>query len=664
MAKIEITKTELVWPGKYNEDGTLKEVPRVSLPFQVIERVNESRATREAKKGQTLSLFDVWEGKEGDTFEAGWRNKLIWGDNLLVMGSLLEKFAGKIDLIYIDPPFATGADFSFTTEVGEAGLEVEKEPSAIEEKAYRDTWGAGVDSFLSMLGQRITLMKALLSQSGVIVVHCDWRMAHLVRVLLDESFGMEAFLNSVVWIYGESARGAKAIASQFPRNHDDLICYRGGEKWTFNGDSLKRVYTVEEARRKGFRQDEHGRWFKTAPRGDYTGESIARLAEQGRIHKTSTGGIRIKYFLPMEGGRVVEHVPVGDAWMDIADAMHMPDAEQTGYATQKPEALLARVVRAFSNEGDLVADFFCGSGTTLAVAEKLGRRWIGCDLGRWAIHVTRKRLLGIPNCKPFEVLNLGKYERQYWQGVTFGDKKDKSVTERALYEYLAFILKLYGAQPLPGLAHLHGKKGKAMVHIGAVDAPVTIDEVNEALDECVALKQTELHVLGWEWQMGLAGPNNDVRKGSLMHEIARQKGVKLLLLQIPREVMEEQAAAKGDVRFFELAYLEAEIKQPKKLTAQVALKDFVIPNTELIPEDVRSKIRKWSDYIDYWAVDWDFQNDTFMQGWVAYRTRKERKLPLASDPHTYEKPGKYRILVKVIDIFGNDTSQAFEVEVK
>ena len=271
-------------------------------------------------------------------------------------------------------------------------------------------------------------------------------------------------------------------------------------------------------------------------------------------------------------------------------------------------------------QGDLVADFFCGSGTTLAVAEKLGRRWIGCDLGRWAIHVTRKRLLGIEDCKPFEVLNLGKYERQYWQGVTFGEAKDKPLAEQALYEYLAFILKLYGAQPVAGMAHLHGKKGKAMVHIGAVDAPVTIAEIDAAVDECAKLKQGELHVLGWEWEMGLY---------DLMVEAAKKKGVKLLLLQIPREVMEQQAAAKGDVRFFELAYLEAEIKQPKKLTAQVALKDFVIPNTELIPEDVRSKVKKWSDYIDYWAVDWDFQNDTFMQGWVAYRTRKERKLPLS-----------------------------------
>jgi 16S rRNA G966 N2-methylase RsmD len=145
MAKIEISKTELVWPGKYNEDGTRREVPRVNLPFQVIETINESRATRKVVKQRGPTLFDIWEGKEGDTFEAGWKNKLIWSDNLLVMGSLLEKFAGKIDLIYIDPPFATGADFSFRTQVGEGDVETEKGQSLVEEKAYRDTWGKGVD---------------------------------------------------------------------------------------------------------------------------------------------------------------------------------------------------------------------------------------------------------------------------------------------------------------------------------------------------------------------------------------------------------------------------------------------------------------------------------------------------------------------------------------
>lgn len=610
MAKIDITRTELVWPGKYNDDGTLKEVPRVSLPFQVIETVNESRATREAKKGGVQGgLFEIYEGQEGDTFEAGWRNKLIWGDNLLVMGSLLEKFAGKIDLIYIDPPFATGADFSFTAEIGESGQEVLKEQSAIEEKAYRDTWGAGIASYLHMMADRLSVMRDLLSDNGSLLVHSDYRVQSHLRHILDELFGADAFVNEIVWHYTGGGRSS----TYFSRKHDTIHWYRRKESHTFNIDAVRVPYKETSGYAKG-----------------------GIVAASG------------KRYMPHPDG-----TPPDDVW-DIP-IINPLASERLDYPTQKPEALLERIVKAISNPADLVADLFCGSGTTLAVAEKLGRRWIGCDLGRWGTHVTRKRLLGIENCKPFEVLNLGKYERQYWQGVTFGEAKDKPLAEQALYEYLAFILKLYGAQPVAGMAHLHGKKGKAMIHIGAVDAPVTIAEIDAAVDECAKLKQGELHVLGWEWEMGLY---------DLMVDAAKQKGVKLLLLQIPREVMEQQAAAKGDVRFFELAYLEGEIKQPKKLTAQVALKDFVIPNTELIPEDVRSKVKKWSDYIDYWAVDWDFQNDTFMQGWVAYRTRKERKLPLGSDPHTYGKPGKYRILVKVIDIFGNDTSQAFDVQVK
>jgi adenine-specific DNA-methyltransferase len=376
-------------------------------------------------------------------------------------------------------------------------------------------------------------------------------------------------------------------------------------------------------------------------------QGIDQCLRDNRIYWTRNGVPRLKKFLDESPG-----MPASDLWTDIQPIRSWHD-QGTGYDTQKPESLLERVVTASSARGDLVADLFTGSGTTLVVAEKLGRRWIGCDLGRYAIHTTRKRLLGIENCKPFEILNLGKYERQYWQGVTFGHP-DKSVTEQALYEYLAFVLKLYGAQPLTGLSHIHGRKGKALIHIGAVDAPVTIDEINAAVAECVQLKQPELHVLGWEWEMGLY---------DLMVDEAKKQGIKLLLLQIPREVMEQQAVDKGDITFFELAYLKVEITTPKKLTALVALKEFVIPNTELIPDEVRSKIKKWSDYIDYWAVDWDFRNDTFMQGWVTYRTRKDRTLALASDPHVYEKAEKYRVLVKVVDIFGNDTTQAFDVEV-
>lgn len=630
MAKIDVTKTELVWPGKYNEDGSLREVPRVNLPFQVIERVNESRATRESKKQpqQLDMLFEAYAGKEGDTFEDGWRNKLIWGENQLVMGSLLANFPNKIDLIYIDPPFATGIDFSIKSMIGDT--EIEKEQSLIEEKIYRDTWGQGLSSYLSMMQSRLSLMKSLLSTKGSIFVHCDARVSGYLRAMMDEVFGSKNFRNEITWVYYKASNKSREL----PNCHQTIFWYSASEtEWKFNADSIRVAYNEKTVSN-----------YKEGLAGSGTFYSGKIKSDEGVLNK---------------GGKVPED------WWEFAIAARFPvdGVKRCGEfgTTEKPWDLMHRIISMASDENDLVADFFCGSGTTLAVAEKLNRRWIGCDLGRWAIHATRKRILGIDGCRPFEILNLGKYERQYWQGMALGGSQPQ---ERLFYEYLAFVLKLYQAQPVSGMSHLHGKKGRGMIHIGAIDSPVTFDEVSLAIEECVKTKQPELHVLGWEWEMGLAGPNNGVKKGSPMHDIAKQKGLKLLLLQIPREVMEQQAVDKGDITFFELAYLNVEINQTKNLHASIALKDFVIPNTELIPEEVREKVKKWSDYIDYWAVDWDFQNDSFMQGWVTYRTRKDRSLALASDVHQYEKSGTYRVLVKVVDIFGNDTSQAYTIEVK
>lgn len=646
MAKIDVTRTELVWPGKYNEDGSLKQAPRVDLPFQVIERVNDSRATREAlKRGVQASLFDAYEGTEGATFEEGWRNKLIWGDNLLVMSSLLEKFAGKIDLIYIDPPFATGADFSFTTEIGETDLQLTKEQSAIEEKAYRDTWGSGIESYLDMISKRLVLMRDLLSENGTLYVHVDWRMVDFLRIILDEIFGGDAYLSCIRW-RRQTSSGYKGL-KRYGRAHDSILCYAKSPSFVFNTAYVP--YSDAYIKSHYTQVDDKGRRYRSHWLGSTTQETLDRFIESGRVVRRPDGKLEKRLYLDEQPG-----TPVDDIWTDIFP-VNSQAKEDTKYDTQKPEALLDRIIRVSSNPGQLVADFFCGSGTTLAVAEKLGRRWIGCDLGRWGTHVTRKRLLGIENCKPFEVLNLGKYERQYWQGVTFGNDKRTSLSEQSLYEYLAFVLRLYGARPVAGMSHIHGQRGRAMVHVGSVDAPVTMDEIDAALTECAKLHQKELHILGWEWEMGLY---------ELMVEVASTKGVKLLLLQIPREVMEQQAVDKGDVRFFELAYLEADIERLPGRAVQVALQDFVIANTDLIPAEVRDKVTKWSDFIDYWAVDWDFQNDTFMQGWVTYRTRNDRRLALTSDTHTYDRPGTYRILLKVIDIFGNDTSQVFPVEVR
>lgn len=326
-----------------------------------------------------------------------WTNLLIQADNLTALAALREgplrrriEAAGGIKLIVIDPPF--GAGLKFHQAVPTTGGPESGDDGPL--LAFRDAWGPGLQGYLAMLRPRLALMRDLLSDGGSLMLHCDWRAAHAIRCELDTLFGSHRFRNQIAWVYSSSARGAKAGAGQFARNHDVILWYGKSDAVTFNPVFVERRFTPQEARRRGWRQED-GRWFKTAPRGDYTDASIRRLEEAGRIYRTLAGGIRIKYPLAEQNGSVVERVPVGDAWTDIPDAMHLPAGERTGYATQKPEALLTRILEAASNEGDLVADFFCGSGTTLAAAQKLGRRWIGCDLGRLAIHISRKRLMSV-----------------------------------------------------------------------------------------------------------------------------------------------------------------------------------------------------------------------------------------------------------------------------
>ena len=628
MAKVDIQKSELVWGGKYNEDGRLNPVERPGpYPFQIVEAINAPKIERQ---NSNLGLFDYLRDDEGETFKNGWKNKLIWGDNKLIMSSLLEKYAGKINLIYIDPPFATGADFKVNIEIGEEGEEITKEHSILEEKAYRDTWGKGLDSYLQMMYERLILMKELLADNGSIYVHLDWHVGHYVKVMMDEIFGYENFRNEVVWHYSRWS----ANPDLFQRMHDVILWYSKKDNYTFN--RLYQPYKNSE-------------WIEDTVRGIVNGKLVRLKDENGNYIKRDK-----------ENVGVLMH----DVWEDI-NFIAPTASERLTFATQKPEALLDRIIKATSNEGDLIADFFCGSGTTLAVAEKLGRRWIGSDLSRYAIHVTRKRLLEIENskdlldeegkkkygqkAKPFEILNLGKYERQLWQVKTFNNKDEKQI----LNEYLAFILKLYGAEPISGFSHIHGKKDSALVYIGAVDSPVTIQECIDAMEECKEVGQKELHILGWEWEMGL----NDA-----IDDIAKKEGIKLKLRIIPMEVLDSEAVKKGDVRFFELAHFKVDIN-PDKGNVIVELKDFVIPHTDLIPDDVKDKIKNWSDWVDYWAIDFDFKNDTFNNTWTSYRTKKNRKLSLEGS-HEYNKTGKYKIYVKVIDIFGIDTSRVFEVEVK
>lgn len=580
-------------------DGKPDRVERLHLPFQTVETINESRATRERDTGALFS---------GGDSQAAERNLLIWGDNKLVMSSLLNDYAGKVKLAYIDPPFDTGADFAYRVSVGDGS--VEKMPSILEEHAYRDTWGAGRGSYLTMLYERLVLIHELLADDGSLFVHLDWHQGHYVKVLLDEIFGADRFLNEIVWWYYNKYQGN---INRFASNHDVIFWYSKSSSYTFNRQKEIRDKPVQQIRRV---------WDK---------EKQAIVNEKDPI----TG--KVLYQESTERS-------VDDVWR-LSMLQPADKAENVRYETQKPLTVAERIVATASNEGDLVADFFCGSGTALVAAEKLGRSWIACDLGRFAIHTTRKRLLNIPDCRPFDIKNLGAYERQRWQ-VESGNG--------ALKAYLDTILAFYNAEPVEGFELLHGRKADRMVHVGATDAPVTIDETEKLMDEMADNGIEACDLLGWEWEMGLH---------DTISERARRRGLDVRPRQIPREVMERQVTEADAVRFFELAFVDLDVRRQGR-EACVVLKDFAIPSEDLIPPKVRESITSWSDLIDYWSVDFDFGDEVFHNQWQTYRTRENPALATQSDWHEYPKPGNYSIVVKIIDIFGNDTTKLAEVRIK
>jgi DNA modification methylase len=697
--------TELIWDGKYR-DGKKQGPVRIALPFQTIETVNEGTEARY----RALELFAA--GRETE-----WRNRLIWGDKKYVLPSLLPEFAGKVNLIYIDPPFDTGANFSFTATIPDHPDTPEdetafftKEPSIIEQKAYRDTWGRGLDSYLEWFYEAGALFQELLHETGTLYVHLDWHVAHYVKLVLDELFGRENFRNEVVWKRTTARSGTEG----FNHIHDTILFYSKTQNFPWavqytpysreyietmfrNVDSTGKRYRESPLTAPGLRTGSSGKpwrgcdpskvgngrhwalpsYIKTNLSKKAQGNSLVALDEldaMGRIVWSREGEGRPSFKQYVED---LEGVELQSIWVDFG-ALSSGSSESTNYPTQKPEALLERIIKASSNEGDLVLDCFVGSGTTGAVAEKLNRRWIACDLGRFAIHTTRKRLLGIPNVRPFVVQNLGKYERQAWQAAEFGvrelapaleerqqaaavqNESGSKLPHSRELAYRKFILDLYHATPITGRAWLHGAKGGRMVHVGAVDAPVTLADVKAIAQEvwkAVATGKDSPHkaaadILGWEFAFEL----NETAK-----QVAAESRVEVAFKKIPHEALDKKAVDQGDIKFFELGALSVDLKA-KKREVTLKLSDFVIPIDD-IPEEVRKAIKHWSQMVDYWAVDWDYKDDTFHNQWQTYRTRKDPKIELEVT-HTYPEPGKYTVLVKVIDILGNDTTKTLEVVVK
>ncbi|MFN8497361.1 MAG: DNA methyltransferase [Anaerolineae bacterium] len=536
-----------------------------------------------------------------------------------------------------------------------------------------------MDSYLQWFYETIVLLRELLSDEGSFYVHLDWHVAPYAKAALDEVFGPDNFRNELIWKRQTSKGGAFDQLGQYGRIHETVYFYSKSDEYVWNqlfteyseehvNNSYKHVeagrrYALRDLTAAGSRRGDSGKpiviqgavinlpngrhWALGLAPGETVQEAVNRLVDEGRIWYEPGKMPRYKLYLDEMPG-----VPLQSVWTDIPP-VQAQSFERLNYPTQKPEALLERIIKASSNEGDLILDCFAGSGTTAAVAEKLNRRWITCDLGRFAIHMTRKRLLAIPNVKPFVVQNLGKYERQLWQTDEFGPNAAQRIAR-----YIRFILDLYHAQPLTGYSWLHGVKGGRVVHVGAVDSPVTSADVRSIIREWrkslreTGATNTGIDVLGWDFAFEL---NETARQQ------AAEAGVDLHFLTIPREVLEKKAVEQGDIQFFELAalFLEHHVAG-RKITLK--LTNF-IPPLEYVPQEVRSKITKWDAWIDYWAADWDFKGDTFHNQWQSYRTRKDKSLH-TSVVYQYETAGVYQVQVKVIDILGNDTTKTIEVKVE
>ena len=716
-------EVELVWNGKTNR------ICNVVLPFQTIEHVDEPRS--EEDKNIQESLFDPETGRQ----LKGWTNKLIWGDNKLILSSLKNGYLrdeieaqGGIKLIYIDPPFDVGADFSMNIEIGEDTFT--KKPNVLEELAYRDTWGKGADSFIAMIYERLSLMRNLLADDGSIYVHCDWRVNSYIRLVMDEVFGKSNLINVISW----KRYAAHSLSDKrYDAITDSILIY--AKSWPNNifdpqletgnlHDIENRFPYVEEDSGRRFQHVALEQSSNSSSKGEVRiidGRKVvstigwrwtqrtfnSRLSENPNlIYWTRSGRPRYKLYADEYEG-----TPIGDIWTDIG-YISANDSQSVGYPTQKPEALLEHIIKASSNESDLVADFFCGSGTTCAVAEKLGRKWIGSDLGKFAIHTTRKRMISVQSrlkkevkdYRAFEILNLGKYERQYYIGVdeAFNRKDKDQILKQKEKDYFKLILKAYCAEAISQNSVFHGKKQGRVVAIGPVNLPVSRLFVEEVIQECIKNKITKSDILAFEFEMGLFP--------SILDE-AKEKGINLALKYIPKDVFDKRAVEKNEVVFHDVSYLEVKI-HTKKGKVSVELKDFsvyysqdsqadesslkkgkskvVVENGQIIKikKSKDNKIsrevltKKWTDWIDYWSVDFDFESKKeiiriknentgefkekwtgdyiFENEWQSFRTKKDRTLELKTSLHKV-KSREIKIAVKVIDIFGNDTMKIVKV---
>jgi DNA modification methylase len=611
-----------------------------------------------------------------------------------------------------------------------------------------------------MIYERLILMRDLLAEDGSIYLHCDSRVNALIRLAMDEVFGRDKFANEVIWKRSLPHNDPK----KFGAIHDTIFYFRNSDYFLFEQQFIaqseeykKSHYTLKDPDGRIYRlqslsasgpgpERRFGERLIAPPKGThwrYSQERIDELLEKGLIVFTSTGKPNFKRYLDESKGSALQSI-----WTDVLP-LNPQALERLDYPTQKPEALLERIIKASSNPGDLVADFFCGSGTAAAVAEKLGRKWIATDLGKFGIHTTRKRLIGVQrelkaaekDFRAFEVLNLGRYERQAYLNVggrLTGPQKEQALAQKER-EFRELILRAYKATGFGGGeggvdakaaqdGFFHGARNGRLVAIGPINLPVGRLFVEEVITECRKRGASRVDVLAFEFEMGLF---------PAVLEEARGKGIDLSPKYIPAEVFDKRAVDKGQVVFHDISFVEATPRYDKKnkLALSIELTDFSVYYTQGAAEAAIANLKEgkngvicdagqlykvskskegivtrerltkhWTDWVDYWAVDFDYMSRReiikvpvgtglsgvatlpgfeapqgelalpqfeerwtggyiFENEWQSFRTRQNRDLDLTTALHTYDRPGRYTVAVKVIDIFGNDTMTLIPVNV-
>ena len=598
-----------------------------------------------------------------------WFNRLCYGDNLLVMQALLNgdeatglpSMRGKIDLIYIDPPF--DSKFDYRSKINLPNLEINQNPTVLEQVAYADMWKEGTISYLKDIYPRLYIMKELLSENGSIYVHLDWHVGHYVKILLDDIFGKSNFRNEIVWQRDAVGKGAKKTSSQYSREIESIFFYSKNTNIKFF-QQYKECDELTHTQLKEFRYVEpDGRKYKIVTLGDYSEKSIEEMKKQNLIHTTSTGQEYKKYYLDEF------KLAIGSLWNDIPNISHGKNPEVVNYATQKPEKLITRIIKTSSRENDIIADFYGGSGTTAAVAEKLNRRWITCDLGKPANMIMRKRLID-QEAKPFLYQAVGDYQKE----VFASSKEFKRVGDLS-----QVVLNLFGATPFfdenapRNLGQMKGSR--TLVYVDSPNKMTGLSTIKKAqeLRESFMGGWSKVIILGWNFTFDIGNVLKDIDRSQVEVLVIPPD----LLDKLRSKVNYKKLVDSNKIKFSSLQYLT--IKEPKVSSIscdteeiEIELDNYVLLSPDALPLDDKYKeslqnviANEPLALIEYWSVDPDYDGETFRSKWQDYRENTYND----NDPLrviTWAKiqtPVKEhrKICVKAVDVFGLESVVVKEV---